>query len=156
MNNIQFSDHFDLAELTRSDTAVRLGIANTPNDDEILNLSRLATTVLEPARQECGVPLIVNDGFRCDAVNTAVGGVPHSQHREGLAADVYPEGMSLEAAFDTIRHSPDVPYDQCILESGCIHLSCAGEGQTPRRQSLIRHGVPGQWTYTTATDDGAA
>lgn len=151
--NARLSPHFSLAELTHSETAQRLGIDNTPNDATLLNLSRLANTVLEPARAVCRVPLAVNDGYRCPAVNAAVGGVHDSQHELGLAADVVPEGLDLEDAFDLIRKSPDVPFDQCILESGCIHLSCKGDdGMPPRRDALIRHGLKGNWSYTRASD----
>lgn len=147
----RLSEHFSLAELTHSETAQRLGIDNTPDDAALLNLSELATTVLEPARDACGVPLTVNDGYRCPAVNADVGGVHDSAHEVGRAADVVPEGISLEDAFDRIRHCPEVPYDQVILEApGCIHLACAPHGQTPRRQALIRHGLKGHWTYTEA------
>jgi hypothetical protein len=146
----QLSPHFALAELTHSDTALRLGIANRPNDEELLNLSTLATTVLEPARAACRVPLIVNDGFRCDVVNRAVGGVADSAHRTGCAADVRPAGLSLQEGFDRIRADDSIPFDQIILESGCIHLACAENGKEPRRQALIRHGEKGDWTYTFA------
>lgn len=152
----QLSEHFSLAELTYSETAAELGLDNTPNDAQTLNLSQLATTVLEPARKACGVPLKVNDGFRGPAVNHEVGGVQHSAHQDGRAADVVPQGISLAEGFDRIRHAEDVPFDQCILESGCIHLACARDGETPRREALIRHGTKGNWTYTTATDAGAA
>lgn len=148
--NTQLSPHFSTAELTHSDTALRLGIANTPNDEELLNLSTLATTVLEPARAACRVPLNVDDGFRCDAVNKAVGGVANSAHRLGCAADVRPAGLTLQEGFDRIRADESIPFDQCILESGCIHLACAEHGKEPRRQALIRHGDPGNWTYTFA------
>jgi len=150
----QLSPHFSLAELTHSDTAIRLGLDNAPSDAELLNLSALATTVLEPARAACRVPLNVNDGYRGPAVNQAVGGVAHSAHQDGRAADVVPRGISLSEGFDRIRRDPAIPFDQCILEltasGGCIHLACARVGETPRRQALIRGGAPGAWTYTTA------
>jgi len=146
----QLSPHFSLAELTHSDTATRLGLDNTPNDAQTLNLSELATTVLEPARNACRVPLTVNDGFRGPAVNKEVGGVQHSAHQDGRAADVVPEGISLQEGFDRIRADTSIPFDQCILESGCIHLASAAHGETPRRQALIRHGTMGTWTYTVA------
>lgn len=147
---MQLSAHFALEELTHSETALRLGIANTPDDEQLLNLSHLATTVLEPARVACRVPLKVDDGFRCPAVNAAVGGVANSAHQTGCAADVVPIGISLSEGFDRIRADASIPFDQCILESGCIHLACAPVGETPRRQALIRGGSPGAWTYTPA------
>ena len=149
----QLSPHFTLAELTHSDTATLHDIDNTPTPDALLNLSTLATTVLEPARAACGgVALHVHDGYRCAAVNALVGGVPHSQHETGEAADVDAEGLSHRDAFDRIRRDPNIPFDQCILESGCVHLSCAAEGATPRRQVLVRHGTSGHWTYAPPED----
>jgi len=143
------SAHFTLEELTHSDAAAIHGIDNSAPDDVQQNLVRLTVTVLEPARAVCGVPFEVSDGYRCPKVNALDGGVLHSQHEKGEAADVVPRGLALPAAFDRIRRS-DVPFDQIILESGCIHLSCAALGATPRREALVRRGSPGHWTYIPA------
>lgn len=80
--------HFTISELTRSTTARRYGIDNTPPDMAIENLRKLIDTVLDPARNLLGSPIYVNSGYRCDRLNKAVGGVPKSYHRLGRAADI--------------------------------------------------------------------
>lgn len=151
---MNLSPHFTLDELMRSDTAQRLGIANTPDAAALANLQRLATTVLEPIRALVGAPVHVHDGYRCPAVNAAVGGVHDSQHAEGEAADLDAlPTLTNDHLFDRIRGA-DIPFDQVILEhsdgGGCVHVSCAKDGQPPRRQALIRTGFPGHWSYMEA------
>ena len=80
--------HFPIRELTRSETAARLGIDNTPPADAVENMRRLIRDVLDPAREMLGMPVIVNSGYRCPELNRAVGGVPRSYHLAGRAADL--------------------------------------------------------------------
>lgn len=155
MPELSFPPTFPLDELTRSATAIRLGLANVPGPVEIANLSRLANTILAPVEQLAGEPLLVDSGYRSPAVNQAVGGVPDSEHVLGLAADVRPvtdaKGVagSLRVLFQLVAGSRGVgiPFDQLILESGCMHVSAAPGGQDPRRECLIRQGSTGAWTY---------
>ena len=84
----QFTKNFSYDELIASATAKRLGLDNTPNYDEKENLRRLAETILQPIRDAWKSPIIVNSGFRSEAVNKAVGGSKTSQHRLGEAADI--------------------------------------------------------------------
>ena len=151
-----FPIEFDLGQLTRSATAARLGLDNTPDDAAVANLARLANTVLMPVRALAGQPLVVDDAYRTPAVNAADGGVPTSQHELGLAADIRPlQAMidsgtwSIERLFDLVRGPAGVavPFDQLILESGCVHISAAPEGTAPRRDVLVRSGTPGHWRY---------
>lgn len=144
------SRHFSIAELTRSTTALRLGIDNTPTPEITAELERLAETLLEPVRDLLGVPVRVTSGYRCKALNTAVGSTAkNSAHMEGRAGDIEPIGMDLIEAFDKIRLS-NLPYDQIIQEcgpTGWIHIAIAAPGQTPRRQALTATGGPGHWQY---------
>lgn len=80
--------HFTIRELTRSATATRLAIDNTPPPAVVDNLHRLINDVLEPARTQLGAPIIVNSGYRCPALNAAVGGAERSYHLVGRAADL--------------------------------------------------------------------
>ena len=151
---MQLSAHFSLAELSHSATATAQGLDNTPDAAAQANLTRLAATILEPIRALLGVPIIITDAYRSPAVNAADGGVAHSQHQQGLAADWVTESqphpfMPSSDDFNTV-HWSDIPYDQLILESGCIHVSCAADGETPRREALLRAGSPGAWTYSNA------
>jgi len=150
MPDTQLSEHFTLAELTRSGAAERLGIDNTPGPAEIDNLRRLATTALEPVRALLGVRLGINSGYRNEAVNKAAGSTAkRSAHLDGRAADTVPRGLDLQVAFDKIRAS-DIPYDQVILEPTWIHIGIAAEGVKPRKQALIASGKPGAWSYVVA------
>ena len=80
--------YFTIEELCRSDTARRKGIANTPSEAVIGNLRALVDNVLDPLREWYGKPIRVTSGFRCKALNKAVGGVPNSEHMSGYAADI--------------------------------------------------------------------
>ena len=145
MDNL--SEHFTVDAMTFSQTATRKGIDNTPSQPVIDCLTALCTTLLEPARALLGVPLRVDSGFRCEALNEAVGGAKTSAHLDGRAADCVPEGLDLQEAFDTLRAS-DLPYDQIIFEcKAWIHLAIAREGENPRRQALTATGGPGAWHY---------
>ena len=67
--------HFTIPELTRSDTAQRRSIDNTPTPEAVKNLTARVDNVLDPLRERWGAPLIVTSGYRSPALNTAVGGV---------------------------------------------------------------------------------
>ena len=109
------SEHFTLDDLTRSQTASRKGIDNTPPQQAIDSLNLLCSTLLEPARALLGVPISVDSGFRSAALNEAVGGSKSSAHLDGRAADLVPQGVALQTAFDALRKS-SLPYDQVIFE----------------------------------------
>lgn len=80
--------HFTLNELTKSATAKRLKIDNTPTEKVLKNLVELIDKVLEPLRKAYGKPIIVTSGYRCPKLNKAVGGSATSQHVLGQAADI--------------------------------------------------------------------
>lgn len=84
----QFTKNFSYDELIASATAKRLGLDNTPTPEEKEKLRKLAQEILQPIRDAWRSPIIVNSGFRSEAVNKAVGGVKNSQHRLGEAADI--------------------------------------------------------------------
>ncbi len=144
---MQLSPHFTLAEMERSQTALRKGIANDANVVVIGQLTRLCTLILEPARDLLGVPITISSGYRSPQLNRSVGGAPDSAHLSGRAADIIPVGMPLAQAFDILRRSA-LPYDQVITECNAwIHIAIAREGATPRRQMLAATGGPGHWKY---------
>jgi zinc D-Ala-D-Ala carboxypeptidase len=135
------SAHFSEAELTHSATAEKDAIENTPGEAQALNLQRLAEDALEPVRSLLGVPLFIHSGFRCPALNAAVGGQPTSAHLDGRAADFDCGTLPLYTAFEAIRES-DIPFDQLIIEhsasmgSNWIHLAIARAGEKPRREAF--------------------
>jgi zinc D-Ala-D-Ala carboxypeptidase len=125
--------NFSLALLVRSETAEQQGIDNSAPPEVIENLKVLAAG-LEQVQALLGYPLEISSGYRCPALNTAVGGSATSQHVQGLAADfACPDfGTPLEVA-RAIRDSA-IPFDQCILEFGnWVHLSF---GPQPRGRVL--------------------
>ena len=80
--------YFSLYELTRSDTAKRMGYDNTPTEQITRNLQDLVTNVLDPLRLAWGRPIKVTSGYRCPKLNKKVGGAASSQHMYGQAADI--------------------------------------------------------------------
>lgn len=128
--------YFSLKELTRSETAERLGIDNTPSDEEKAKLAALVQNILDPLREARG-KITVNSGFRSVALNAAVPGSSNtSQHTKGEASDIEEEDAPIE---DTLRYIRDnLPFDQLILEyppNGWVHVSYVPNG---RRIVLIK------------------
>jgi len=117
--------HFSINELTRSQTARRLGIDNTPPASAVTALHQLVDHVLDPLRDAWGGPIRVNSGYRCPALNKAVGGTPGSQHQRGEAADITVGSRSGNRRLLALIKRLDLPVDQCIDEKGCrwIHVS---------------------------------
>lgn len=83
----RLSKNFTLRELTKSDTADRLGIANQPTPEHLENLKRLCEFVLQPTRDAIG-PIKVTSGYRGPELNTKIGGSKTSDHMTGCAADI--------------------------------------------------------------------
>jgi hypothetical protein len=138
----QLTDHFTLDELIASPTAAKRGIANIPSDEEAAYLMGLCTLLLEPIRGILNLPMQINSGYRCPALNAAVGGVMNSAHMDGRAADFIVPGTDLNLAWDQIlQNSADLPFDQLIWErnglgSQWIHIAVAKDGDTPRGEVL--------------------
>lgn len=126
---MQLSKHFTLAELTRSQTAKRRDIDNTPSDAEIKCLKDLCENILEPIRIHFGKPIIISSGFRSKALNKAIGGASTSQHVRGQAVDFEIDGVPNAKVYSYIVKNLD--FDQCIAEklrsddgsAGWLHVS---------------------------------
>ena len=84
---MRLSKNFTLSEFTRSATASRKGIDNTPSAKDIVNLQHLVSKILQPMRNALG-PIRITSGYRSPAVNRAIGGSTKSQHCKGQAADI--------------------------------------------------------------------
>ena len=117
--------YFTVQELTRSETARRLGIDNSPPSSAIKALHALVDHVLDPLRQAWGGPIKVNSGYRCPELNRAVGGTPYSQHQRGEAADITVGSRSANRRLLALIKRLNLPVNQCIDEKGCrwIHVS---------------------------------
>ena len=127
--------HFTLAEMTVTD---HRQFDNTPNNDEIANLTRLAQ-FLELVKVKLGnKPIMVNSAFRPKAVNDAVGSKDTSQHRLGCAADIRVPGMTPNEVVEAVMES-GLRYDQIIREfDSWTHISIPNTPDLfPRRQALI-------------------
>lgn len=103
------SDFFSLEEFTRSSTAKRLKIDNTPSDKVIRNIQYGVQMVLDPLRRILQAPIIITSGFRCAKLNKAVGGVANSWHTEGNAADLRIKNEEeAKAIFQILKTLPSV------------------------------------------------
>tara|TARA_R110000796_G_scaffold51680_14_gene121985 strand:+ start:750 stop:1208 length:459 start_codon:yes stop_codon:yes gene_type:complete len=116
---MKMSTNFSLAEMTSSHTAQRLGIDNSPNDEQIENLKELCEKVLQPIRDKFG-PVRITSGLRVPDLNTAIGGSKSSQHCKGEASDINLcangcGGKNAEV-FDYIKSH--LVFDQLIWEFG--------------------------------------
>lgn len=130
--------YFTLAELTRSATATAKGIDNTPSAEVIGKLEYLADNVLDKVRALWGAPIIVNSGYRCPALNTAVGGSRTSQHMTGEAADITTGTVEdNKRLFDMIIKA-GIDFDQLIDERRYtwLHISCK-YGSVGNRHQLL-------------------
>jgi hypothetical protein len=138
---MKLSPHFSLAEMTKSQTALRLGIDNTPPLIAAKNLKRLANNILEPIRAHYGRPFSPSSGYRCLELNTAIGSKSTSQHIKGEAVDFEIAGIPNLVVAEWIRDN--LVFDQILLEfhdpeipdSGWIHVSLKEKGN--RNQALI-------------------
>ena len=138
---MKLSEHFTLEELCKSQTAIRMGIDNSPSTSQVDSLRYLAQRILEPVRSEYGVPYTPSSGYRSPALNRAIGGSSTSQHCLGQAADIEIPNLSNLALAWWIRTHLD--FDQLILEhfdnsdpsSGWVHVSVV----SPESRKYNRH-----------------
>lgn len=106
--------NFTTYELIHSATANKLKVSNEPGQRESINLIILCACILQPLRDKFG-PIIITSGYRCNAVNKAVGGVDNSYHKKGMAADIR---IASQTQGETIgRYAATLQYcDKAILE----------------------------------------
>ena len=132
---MNLSPHFTLDELTHTD---HREIDNSPNQAEIENLQRLANFLEEVKIVLGGKPVMISSGFRCKALNDAVGSKDTSQHRIGCAADFRVPGMTPDEVVRAIIVS-GIGYQQIIREfDRWTHISVHNQAdETPKKQALI-------------------
>ncbi len=149
---MNLSKSFTLNELTKSQEALRLGITNIPNEEQILNLKILCEKILQPIRDFYGMPVSVSSGFRSPELCKAIGSSSTSQHTRGEAADFEIFSIANKALAEFIVANLD--FDQCILEfwnenepnSGWVH--CSYSSKYNRRQYLKADKVDGKIVYS--------
>jgi uncharacterized protein YcbK (DUF882 family) len=134
---MKLSPNFSLEELTQSETAVRLGLDNTPSKDVEANLVRLAR-LLEEVRRILGRPVMVNSAYRSPEVNKAIGSKPTSQHCIGCAADIRVPGLTPDSVVKELLKT-NLEFDQLIREfDSWVHISIPNKfADKPRKQVLI-------------------
>ena len=139
---MQLSEHLTLAEVTKSQTATRLGIDNDPDAHQLAALKAVAENIFEPLRNHFGVPIGISSGLRSKALNKAIGGSTRSQHCHGQALDIDADiygGINNRDIFRFIQNNLD--FDQLIWEFGSddnpawVHVSFVDDG-TNRGQTL--------------------
>ena len=148
---MQLSKNFNLVELTKSQTATRKGIDNTPSPTHQANLQSLCMHVLQPIRDHFSQVVTVSSGYRSQELCLAIGSKITSQHAKGQAADFEIFGLSNGELANYIKENLD--YDQLILEywtpespnSGWIHCSFNSEGN--RKEYLRAYKNEGKTKY---------
>ena len=152
---MKISEHLDLAEVTRSETAKRKGISNEPTAEHLENFKKLAENIFEPIRNHFNVPIHISSGYRSKALNAAVGGAATSQHCSGEAIDIDMDGSSNgvtnKMVFDFIK--ANLNFDQMIWEFGnnnspdWVHVSYESTGKQ-RKQILKASKIGGATKYS--------
>ena len=141
---MKLSRNFTLQELIKSDTAVRKGIDNNPNADQIEKLKELCEKILQPVRDHFG-RVKVTSGFRSPLLCEAIGSSANSQHAKAEAADFEVIGTDNADLVDWIHKN--LEWDQLILEyydpedpaGGWVHVSYNENGAN-RKQVLTYDG----------------
>jgi len=150
---MKISPNLNLAEITRSDTAKRHGIDNTPTAEHLENFKLLADKVFEPIRDHFKTPIFISSGYRSKALNDFIKGSTSSQHCKGQAIDIDMDGSNGEVTnrmvFDFIKNKLD--FDQLIWEFGTdfnpdwVHVSYVKKGNRKQKLKAVRSG--GKTTY---------
>ena len=148
---MNLSENFSLLELTKSQTAERKGIDNTPSPTHQGNLNLLCMHVLQPVRSHFNRVVSVSSGYRSEELCFAIGSKITSQHAKGQAADFEIYGLPNKELSDWINET--LNYDQLILEywkeenpnSGWVHCSYKSEGN--RKQYLKAYKENGKTKY---------
>ena len=145
---MKISPHLSLAELTRSQTAKRNGIDNTPTAEHLENFKILAEKVFEPIREHFKTPIFISSGYRSKELNELIKGSATSQHCKGQAIDIDMDGGNGEVTnrmvFDFIKNKLD--FDQLIWEFGTdfnpdwVHVSYVKGKNRKQKLKAIRSG----------------
>lgn len=156
---MKISEHISYKEATRSVTALRLGIDNTPNEYQLQNMELIAKNVFEPLRKAVGGAIKINSFFRCEDLNKAIGGSSRSQHCQGRAIDVDDNygHMSNNDMYKYIKENLD--FDQLIFEfpdengnASWIHVSYV-DADSNRKRCLKAIKENGKTKYIDITNE---
>jgi len=150
---MKLSDNLSLAEATKSVTALRNGIANTPTVEHLIALKEVAKNIFQPCRNHFGKPLAVTSGYRSEELNDLIGGSKKSQHSKGEALDLDAQvfgGFTNRELFLFIKDH--LTFDQLIGEFpddmgefAWVHCSYKAEGN--RGEVLVAYKENGKTRY---------
>lgn len=146
----KISEHISYDEATNSPTALRLGIRNEPNDEQLTNMMAVAEICFEPLRKWYGKPIRITSFFRHPDLNKAIGGATNSQHCNGQAMDITvndrKENLKL---FNWLK--ANALYDQVIAEDlnedGCSWVHISFNRIVNRKQALIMEVINNKQVY---------
>ena len=151
---MKLSNNLSLSETTKSNTAIRRGIDNTPTDAHIENLKYLAEKVFQPLRDHFSSSIFVSSGYRSKGLNEAIGGSQRSFHSHGCALDLDMDGRSNKITnadiFTYIKEN--LPYSELIWEFGTdenpnwVHVAIA-KGREDEKNTKIAYKVEGKTKY---------
>jgi zinc D-Ala-D-Ala carboxypeptidase len=153
---MKLSEHLDLSEVIRSESAKRNGISNMPTEAHIANFKLLAEKVFEPIRNHFRCPIHISSGYRSLELNKCIGGAATSQHCSGEAIDIdmdgSPNNVTNKMIFNYIKDN--LEFDQMIWEFGndsnpdWVHVSYESTGKQ-RKQVLKAYKESGKTHYKT-------
>jgi hypothetical protein len=151
---MKISDHLDLVEVTRSETAKRKGISNMPTEAHLENFKKLAEKIFEPIRSHFNVPIHISSGYRSKELNTAIGGALSSDHCKGMAIDLdqqgHSGGITNKEIFEYIKEN--LKFKQLIWEGGTKEepdwVHCAYDENNLKNEILRAVKVNGKMTYS--------
>jgi len=149
---MRISDHITYKEATRSNTATRRGIDNTPGDYEVSNMIGVAKNIFEPLREWVGGPIKINSFYRCVDLNSAIGGSSRSQHCEGRAIDI-DDIFGHKTNAEMFHYIKDnLNFDKLIWEFGddknpdWVHVSYISNDEN-RGRVMVAERVDGKTKY---------
>ena len=137
--------YFTIDELCHSDTAIALGIDNTPNSEIKSHLVQLIEELLDPLRDAWGSAIKVTSGYRCAKLNRALkGSSPTSAHLIGFASDLIPVNGDISGFKRFVVRwlkENNIKFDQCICEtngkgSQWVHIALYNLSMQQRKQIL--------------------
>lgn len=141
---MQLSKNFSLEEMTKSETALRHDMDNTPGEAEINNLKTLCEKVLQPVRDHFAKGVKVNSGYRHPEVNAKVGGSKTSDHCKGQAADIEIPGVPNHELAQWISNNLEFTqvilefYTQGVPDSGWVHVSYDPENLKKQELTAVK------------------
>lgn len=143
---MKISEHLSLSEVTRSETAKRKGISNTPTAEHLENFKLLAENVFEKIRTHFRAPIHISSGYRSKELNDAIGGSQTSQHSKGQAIDIDMDGSSNGITNADVYNfiKDNLEFDQLIWEFGTdknpdwVHVSYVNGPNRKQKLKAVR------------------